>query len=160
MKSHLCLCAGLFSLTLAGCAAHKKPLIPVPTPPAPAPAPAATTPAPAKPAPTRRLPKKPATSAVKPPTPPPPPAPLSVLLPPATNRQYLRELDQLLTSARATVARASRQPLNPAQRETLERMQSFVSQAAATRDNDPATALQLARRADLLGQDLLRTLPK
>jgi len=42
--------------------------------------------------------------------------------------------------------------------ETRERIRIFIQQAESARDRDAATALQLARRADLLAQDLLPAL--
>jgi hypothetical protein len=46
------------------------------------------------------------------------------------------------------------------QRETVERIQTFIQQAEESKGRDLATALQLVRRADVLGQDLLKTSSK
>jgi hypothetical protein len=40
----------------------------------------------------------------------------------------------------------------------VARIQTFVQQAEATASQDLATAVQLARRAELLGQELSRSL--
>jgi hypothetical protein len=52
----------------------------------------------------------------------------------------------------------STRALNARQQETTARIRTFLAQANAVRDNDISTALQLARRADLLGQELLKSL--
>jgi len=43
--------------------------------------------------------------------------------------------------------------------ETLERIKTFIQQAEESKGKDLATALQLVRRADVLGQDLLKGFP-
>ena len=94
------------------------------------------------------------------PPPSPPPPQLGVNLAPSVERQFRADLDRLMASARAAMAGRDGQTLSAAQRETVERIRSFLEQAGAARDKDPATALQLARRADLLGQDLVKSLPR
>jgi hypothetical protein len=69
-------------------------------------------------------------------------------------------MERMTASAQAAVARSRGRTLTAIQRETVERILSFLEQAAESKEKDPSTALQLARRADLLGQDLLKTLPK
>jgi hypothetical protein len=76
-----------------------------------------------------------------------------------TRRQYETELTNHLTSAEAVVQKTVGRQLNPTQRETVQRIQSFLAQARQAKDRDLSTALQLARRADLLGQDLSASLP-
>ena len=178
------LCAGL-----SGCfGAKKKPLLPIPPPPAPVvrpePLPTPEVPTPEVPAPnvksvppTVRMPPaaRPArpkpvpTAPVAPdapkleatkPAPPSPQPPLGAILSASTEHQFRTELDQLMVRARAVVERSNGQTLTGVQRETVERIRSFLEQANAAREKDPATALQLARRADLLGQDLAKSLPR
>ena len=176
----------LLSAGLMGCfGAKKKPLIPVvpliPAAPVTQPeslprAPGTSIPpvvrmppAPQAPAVRRRIATRPtpvpaAETEPPPPAPPPPPPPpppqLGVNLAPSVERQFRADLDRLMASARAAMAGRDGQTLSAAQRETVERIRSFLEQAGAARDKDPATALQLARRADLLGQDLVKSLPR
>ena len=173
------LCAGL-----SGCfGAKKKPLLPIPPPPAPVvrpealPTPEVPTPevpAPnvksvpptvrmppaARPARPKPVPTVPAAPEVPKPAPPTPQPPLGAILSASTEHQLRLELDQLVVRARAAMERSNGQTLTGVQRETVERIKSFLEQANAARDKDPATALQLARRADLLGQDLAKSLPR
>ena len=172
----------LLSAGLMGCfGAKKKPLIPVvpliPAAPVTQPeslprAPGTSIPpvvrmppAPQAPAVRRRIATPPAPvpaaeTKPPPPAPPPPPPQLGVNLAPSVERQFRADLDRLMASARAAMAGRDGQTLSAAQRETVERIRSFLEQADAARDKDPATALQLARRADLLGQDLVKSLPR
>lgn len=73
-------------------------------------------------------------------------------------RQAEADLEASLQRARVALNRTSGRQLTAAQRETLERIRVFIEQAQGERKRDLATALQLARRADLLGQDLLKGL--
>jgi hypothetical protein len=123
-------------------------------------------PAPQKTPPRRPAPKK----RVPPPAPPPPPqqteqppvqqpAPqLGVILSDAERRQYEAEYAQSLSRARSALQQVSGKSLGPTQRETVERIQTFIRQAEESRGKDLATALQLVKRADVLGQDLLKDL--
>jgi hypothetical protein len=48
--------------------------------------------------------------------------------------------------------------LDSAQEQTVERIQSFLAQAASLRENgDLSNAVEIARRASLLAEDLVRT---
>ena len=174
----------LLCVGLSACfGAKKKPRLPVPPPPAPvvrpeplpmpevSPAPEVlqtpevlpapnvkSVPAPARMPPAARPARpKPVPTAPAPPTPKPP---LGAILSATTEQQFRVELDQLIVRARAVVERSNGQMLTGTQRETVERIKSFLEQANAARDKDAATALQLARRADLLGQDLAKSLPR
>ena len=178
------LCTGL-----SGCfGAKKKPLLPVPPPPAPVarpePLPTPEVPTPevrtpevpapnvksvpptvrmppaARPARPKPVPTAPAAPEAPKPAPPSPQPPLGAILSASTEHQFRTELDQLMVRARAVVERSNGQTLTGVQRETVERIRSFLEQANAAREKDPATALQLARRADLLGQDLVKSLPR
>jgi len=115
--------------------------------PKPTPRPAARTiPQPAPPTP------------VAAPTPAPAGPQLGELLSPAERRQV--ESDFVATVRRATdlLNRTTKRSLNAGQRDTVERIQVFLTQAEQEKNRDLPTALQLARRADLLVQDLLRSL--
>jgi hypothetical protein len=83
---------------------------------------------------------------------------LGEILTDAQRRQVQTELVDHLTRARDVLTRASRATLSSDQVETRERIRIFIQQAESARDRDAATALQLARRADLLAQDLLPAL--
>ncbi len=161
---------------------NKRPL-PVPPPPAPqtlpapppAPAPVpqkpAAQPPAAEPAPTeapvvKRARKKPA---AKPPQPEPetaapaapaaPPVPqLGVLITPEQRKQYEADYAASLARAQRGLVLAAEYKLTPAQSESVSRIQSFMRLAENVHDRDPATAAQLAHRAGLLAEDLLKTL--
>jgi hypothetical protein len=95
------------------------------------------------------------------PTPAPPPTPqLGEMLTDDRRRQYEAEFGGYVSRATAVVNRATRRPsaLSPRQKETVVRIQTFLQQAEESKLKDVVTAVQLARRADLLAQDLLRTL--
>jgi hypothetical protein len=99
-------------------------------------------------------------------TPAPDPAPtvptpvpqLGEILTDAQRHQVETELADHLARARDVLTRATKAALNTGQVETRERIRIFIQQAEGARDRDPATALQLALRADLLAQDLLPAL--
>jgi hypothetical protein len=111
---------------------------PVPALPPPAPPPPAATAAP-----------------VVPVTPPPP---LREIISGEQRRKYESEFSQGVARASAALKQASMRTLNASQQETAARIRTFLAQANAMRDDDISTALQLARRADLLGQELLKAL--
>lgn len=126
--------------------------------PSPAPsAPKRRRPAPQTPPPTQQQPppqEAPATT-----NPPAVPIPqLGELLTPEKRKQYEDECEQRLRRARAVLAQTAGRTLTPSQSESAGRIRSFIRQAEELRGRDIATALQLARRADLLGQDLSQTL--
>ena len=73
-------------------------------------------------------------------------------------RQAEADFQASLQRARIALSRTSGRQLTTAQRETLERIRVFIQQAQGEKQKDLATALQLARRADLLGQYLLKGL--
>jgi hypothetical protein len=85
-----------------------------------------------------------------------PPPQLGEILSDAQRRQYEADYAQSLSRARSALQQASGKSLTPTQRETVERIQTFIQQAEESKGKDLATALQLARRADVLGQDLLK----
>jgi hypothetical protein len=49
--------------------------------------------------------------------------------------------------------------LSPELKDVVERVRSYLAQAEQTREQDLVTAVNLARRADLLAKDLLERLP-
>jgi hypothetical protein len=92
-------------------------------------------------------------------TPPVPTAPqLSEILTDDRRRQYEAEFAGHVSRARDAVTRATRRRLTARQQETMQRIRTFLQQAEESKVKDVVTALQLARRADLLGQDLLGSL--
>lgn len=135
---------------------------PQPEPQAPVqkPSPAPSTPKRRRPAP--QTPPQPQPQEAPTPTTPPaaavPIPQLGELLTPEKRKQYEEECDQRLRRARAVLTQTSGRTLTPSQTESAGRVRSFIRQAEELRGRDIATALQLARRADLLGQDLSQTL--
>jgi hypothetical protein len=138
------------------------------TAPEPAPPPVAQNAAPTpEPAPKETPPPKPAVRRNPVPAPPPTAAPVAPVAPPpplreiisgAQRRQYESEFSNGVARARAALKEASTRTLNVSQQESAARIRTFLAQANAMRDDDISTALQLARRADLLGQELLKSL--
>jgi hypothetical protein len=73
-------------------------------------------------------------------------------------REYNRSLDDSLNRVKKTLAVVERRNLNAEQREIAGRIRTFQRQAEDARNQDLVTAVSLARRADLLAQDLLARL--
>jgi len=128
---------------------------PKPTAVAPEPAPPAATP---KPTVRRNPAPPPPPPAAVPVTPAAPPPPLREILSAEQRRQYESDFSQGVARANAALRQSSTRALNATQQETAARIRTFLAQASAMRDNDISTALQLVRRADLLGQELLSSL--
>jgi hypothetical protein len=153
----------VLSAWLGGCGAKKKPIIPVPVapPPAAVPAPAPeTAPAPAEttaPKPPRKAPQPAAKPTPLPPAPVPVPA-LGEILTDAQKREIEKDLAQNESHARAALTKTAGRGLTTAQRENAERIRTFLQQAEQARTRDLSTAQQLARRASLLADDLLKSL--
>ena len=153
------LCGGL-CLGTGGCwfGRQTAPKVPVPVPapqpggiqPPPAPAPA--------PAPKKTPPPKPAARSNTPPAAPVPPPQIQEIISGEQRRQYESEFSESVARADTALKRASARTLDASQRNTADRIRTFLEQANSARDNDISTALQLARRADLLGQELLKSL--
>jgi hypothetical protein len=74
-------------------------------------------------------------------------------------RDYNRSLDESLDRVRKALEILARKSLTAEQSETAERIRTFQKQAEQAREQDLVTAVSLARRADLLAQDLLGRLP-
>jgi hypothetical protein len=85
-----------------------------------------------------------------------PPPQLGEILSDGKRRQREADYAQSLSRARLALQQASGKSLTPAQRETVERIRTFIQQAEESKGRDLATAMQLVRRADVLGQDLLK----
>jgi hypothetical protein len=97
--------------------------------------------------------------------PPPDPAPpatavpqLGQLLTEEQERQYRGELDQALRETSAILNSVARRRLTRDQRSLAERARSFAIQAEAQRSVDLLTARNLARRAQILSQEIQRTI--
>ncbi len=74
-------------------------------------------------------------------------------------RDYNRSLDESLTRVRTVLAAAANRRLTADQDRLIIRIRTFVMQAEQAREQDLVTAVSLARRADLLAQDLAGRLP-
>jgi type IV secretory pathway VirB10-like protein len=144
---------------------EQKPL-PMPPPPEIKEPAQITLPAPQKTPPPRPAPRKKQTPPAPPPPPPveqppvqaAPPPQLGAILSDAERRQYEADYAQSLARARSALQQSSGKSLSPTQRETVERIKTFIQQAEELKGRDLATALQLVRRAGVLGQDLLKDL--
>jgi hypothetical protein len=75
------------------------------------------------------------------------------------SRDYNRTLDESLTRVRLVLAAAAGRRLTADQDNLVVRIRTFVMQAEQAREQDLVTAVSLARRADLLAQDLAGRLP-
>jgi len=180
------LCAGILALASASCTHHRQARVFVPPPSQPRPfvlppkpdlpeAPQieakteaeippdsfSTIPVlPPPPAPPRR---PPVVAAPKPVPPPPvaePPSPrLSQIFTADQLREYNRTLDESLTRVRTVLAVAGGRKLTPQQTEMVARIRTFLQQAEQARQQDLVTAVNLARRADLLARELSGSLP-
>ena len=124
-----------------------------------------TLPAPQKTPPPRPPAKKRTSPTPAPPPPPaeqppvqpsPPPPQLGAILSDAERRQYEAEYARSLSRARAALQQASAKSLSRTQRETVERIKTFIQQAEESKGRDLTTALELVRRADVLGRDMLK----
>ena len=107
---------------------------------------------------TPATPSQPPQPAEQPPVQAAPPPQLGEILSNAERRQYEAEYAQSLARARSALQQASGKSLSPTQRETVERIKTFIQQAEESKGRNLATAFELVRRADVLGQDLLKDL--
>jgi hypothetical protein len=92
------------------------------------------------------------------PAPAPPTPQLGEILTDRHRSELQSDLHQYLSRARAAVSRASGRPLSAAQKESVDRIQTFIQQAVEEQAKDLPSAVLLARRADLLGEELVKTL--
>ncbi len=74
-------------------------------------------------------------------------------------RDYNRAVDESLDRVRRVLGSVAGRNLNPELTEIVSRIQTFQKQAEQAREQDLVTAVNLARRADLLAQDLVKRLP-
>ena len=121
-----------------------------------------TQPVPPPPAPTRRTPPPVRATAPTPliPTEPPPTPPrLAQIFTADQLREYNRSLDESLDRVRRVLGSVAGKNLNPELTQIVGRIQTFQKQAEQAREQDLVTAVNLARRADLLAQDLVKRLP-
>jgi hypothetical protein len=126
----------------------------------PANLPSAAAPPPA-PAPRRTPPPVRATApppVVIPPEPPPAPR-LGQIFTADQLRTYNRELEESLDRVKKVLGTVAGKNLNSEQTQMVRRIQTFQKQAEQAREQDLVTAVNLARRADLLAQDLVKRLP-
>jgi len=74
-------------------------------------------------------------------------------------RTYNRELEESLDRVKKVLGTVAGKNLNSEQTQMVRRIQTFQRQAEQAREQDLVTAVNLARRADLLAQDLVKRLP-
>ena len=74
-------------------------------------------------------------------------------------RELEGDFTRNITQARAALGQTQGKTLTAANRQTVDRIRTFLQQADESRNRDLVTALQFARRAALLAQDLLQSLP-
>jgi len=74
-------------------------------------------------------------------------------------KEYNRNLDESLERVRKVLATVGGKTLNADLTQIVGRIQTFQKQAEQARELDLVTAVNLARRADLLAQDLIKRLP-
>jgi hypothetical protein len=84
---------------------------------------------------------------------------LAQILTPEESRRNTQELDQYTESVRRALTKVAGRNLTAEQRDTATLIQTFLSQAEQAREQDLVTAVNLAKRADLLAKDLLERLP-
>jgi hypothetical protein len=84
---------------------------------------------------------------------------LGQIFTPEEFKEYTQNLDQSLDNVRRALGTLGKKRLNKQDGLTVERIQTFQRQAEQARQEDLVTAVSLARRADLLAQDLLKRLP-
>jgi outer membrane biosynthesis protein TonB len=128
-------------------------------PPTEAPEPAPVEqPKPAPEAPVQKRPS-PAGPPVQPTPPAPPPAPvpqLRQILTPAQRRQLNRSIDERISRAARTLAALEGRTLSREQVAAANQIRTFLRQAEEARKSDLVRANNLAERADVLAQDLMR----
>jgi hypothetical protein len=82
------------------------------------------------------------------------PPQLGELITPAQQTEMNRTIELSMGSARAVLTRLRGRQLTPDQAETAARIRTFVDQAEQARKTDLRSAVQLARRAEVLARDL------
>jgi hypothetical protein len=89
----------------------------------------------------------------------PPPPRLGQVFTAEQLRDYNRSYDESLDRVRKAVQVIEKKSLNADQAQMLESIRAFQKQAEQAHEQDLLTAVNLARRADLLARDLLGRLP-
>jgi type IV secretory pathway VirB10-like protein len=84
---------------------------------------------------------------------------LSQILTPEELRRNTQDLEKYTESVKSRLAKVAGKSLTAEQRDIAERVQTYLTQAEQARDQDLVTAVNLARRADLLAKDLVDRLP-
>jgi hypothetical protein len=74
-------------------------------------------------------------------------------------RQYTAQTDRSLAEAKANLAVARHRNLSAAQLAAVRRVEGYISQATEAQKQDIRMASNLADRARLLAEDLVRNLP-
>ncbi len=87
----------------------------------------------------------------------PPPPQLEQILTPQQQKAYNDEIDRNVSRAQRTLAALGGRRLNGEQQTYLERIRAFLKQADEARKTDLFRAKNLAERASLLADDLLRS---
>jgi hypothetical protein len=91
--------------------------------------------------------------------PPAQPPKLAQILTPEESRRNTQELEQYLGNVKRALSTVQGKNLTPEQRDIAKLVETFLKQAEQAREQDLVTAVNLARRADLLAKDLLERLP-
>ena len=76
------------------------------------------------------------------------------MIAPAQQAEMNRTVDQSVGAARAALVRLRGRQLTSEQAETADRIRTFSDQADQARKSDLRSAVQLARRAEVLARDL------
>ena len=84
---------------------------------------------------------------------------LSQILTPEELRRNTQDLEKYTESVKSRLAKVAGKSLTPEQKDIAERVQTYLTQAEQAREQDLVTAVNLARRADLLAKDLVDRLP-
>jgi len=84
---------------------------------------------------------------------------LSQILTPEELRRNTQDLEKYTESVKSRLAKVAGKSLTAEQKDIAERVQTYLTQAEQARDQDLVTAVNLARRADLLAKDLVDRLP-
>jgi hypothetical protein len=120
-------------------------------PPAPRPAAPARGPVPRAPAPVKTVP---------PPEPQQPPAPkITQILSPQESNNLTRTYEESMARVDRALLDLGKKILGAPDRDTLDLIRSFQTQAKQAREQDLVAAVNLAKRADGLAKDLLARLP-
>jgi hypothetical protein len=120
---------------------------------------------PPPPAPPPPAPRRPTVASPKPAPAAPPavetPAPPKVvqLFSPDQEREKNHELDDSLASVQRALDTLGRRNLTADQHDKMQQIQDFLTQAKQARQQDLVTAVNLAKRADVLAKDLLGHVP-